>query len=214
MHFMIDYENIRDRGLDGAEYLTKDDSVTIFFSKSCQKIGQGKLQKVFDSGCKLDICQLQNPGKNAVDFYIASRIGELYGNGYTGITAIVSNDNGFKAVREYWKKCSFHHREVILKPDIQQSIVSANENSIRRTEIQRVLKDVDIIEEFKKYEEKTRVRKELVELFADSEYASMVEQIMDIIEGESRHKIIYLGSLKRFGRKKGVEIYRKLRQIV
>jgi hypothetical protein len=214
LHFMIDFENIRDRGLDGAEYLTEDDSVTIFFSRSCQKVGQGKLQKVFDSGCKLDICQLQNTGKNAVDFYIASRIGELYGNGYTGITAIISNDNGYKAVREYWKNCTLNKREVVIKPDIQQSIVSANENSTRRIEIQKMLKDADILEEFKKYKEKTRVRKELVELFADSEYAGMVEQIMDIIEGESRHKNIYLGSLKRFGRKKGVEIYQKLKQII
>ncbi len=54
------------------------------------------------------------------------------------------------------------------------------------------------------------MRRELEKLFASSEYAGMIEQIMDIVKGENRHKLIYLESLKRFGRKQGVEIYRIL----
>ena len=185
---MIDFENVRDRGLIGAQYLTPNDSVTLFFSRGSRKIEKGQLQKVLDSGCKLDICRLEYTGKNAIDFYITSRIGELYGGGYTGVTAIVSNDNGFKAVRDYWEKCTLHPRKIVLKPDIQQSIASSNENSLRQAQIQGILKDVDIIEEFKKYEEKTRVRRELEKLFNSSAYAGMIEQIMDIVEGENRHK--------------------------
>ena len=161
MNFMIDFENTRDRGLDGVEYLTKEDSVTIFYSNSCKKIGQGRLQQIIDSKCEFDICCLQNTGKNALDFYIASRIGEIYGSGFSGTTAIVSKDNGFKAVKDYWKSCSCEQRNIILKPVIQESILSANEDSVRRLIIKEKLKDVDISIEFKKYEERIKIRKRL-----------------------------------------------------
>ncbi len=213
MHFMVDFENVRDPGLNGAQYLSPNDSVTLFFSRGTQRVEKGQLQKVLDSGCELDICRLEHTGKNAIDFYIASRIGEIHGGGYTGVTAIVSKDNGFKAVKDYWEKCASHPRKIVLKPDIQQSIASSNENSLRRAQIHGILKDVDIIEEFKKYEEKNRVHSELKKLFTDTD-AELVPQIIDIIEGERLLRKIYLASLTRFGRKKGLEIYRILRQIV
>lgn len=137
MHFMIDYENVRDRGLEGAEYLTAEDSVTIFYSNSCKKVEQGKLQHILDSKCEFNVCCLQNTGKNALDFYIASRIGELYGSGYLGITAIISKDSGFKEVKDYWKTCSDTPKNIILKRNIQESILSSNENTIRRKSIEK-----------------------------------------------------------------------------
>ena len=106
IHFMIDFENTGSRGLQGAEYLQPNDSVTIFYSQACMKIEQRRFCQVKESGCDFHICKLQKPGKNALDFYIASRIGEICGQGYMGMTAIVSNDTGFQAVREYWKNCA------------------------------------------------------------------------------------------------------------
>lgn len=81
IHFMVDLENTGSRGLQGVEYLESDDRITIFYSQSCLKIERGKLQQIAEAGSKLNICRLQNVGKNALDFYIASRIGEVYGKG-------------------------------------------------------------------------------------------------------------------------------------
>lgn len=213
MNFMIDFENVRDRGLDGAIYLTPNDSVTIFYSRASQKISQGKLQEVFNSGCNLSICKLEHTAKNSLDYYIATAVGECYGSGYTGITAIVSNDKGFRAVKDYWQNRSSPARRIVIKPDILQSIVGANENSVRRLEIARLLTESYIEIEFEKYQRKIRKRRDLEKLFEDSSYVDMVEQIMDIVvESESKYKTIYLAFLKQFGRKQGVEIYRMLRR--
>ena len=95
MSGMIDFENTGSRVLQGAEYLQPDDSVTIFYSQICMKIEQKPLRQLKESGCSFRICKLQKPGKNALDFYIASHIGEIYGQGYTGMIAIVSNDAGY-----------------------------------------------------------------------------------------------------------------------
>lgn len=35
---LIDYENVRDDGLYGTEYLTADDTLYLFYSGACQKI--------------------------------------------------------------------------------------------------------------------------------------------------------------------------------
>ena len=99
IHFMVDWENIQHNGLQGSQYLCKTDSVTIFYSGACNRIEQGDLQNLLHSGCELQICKLVRTGKNALDFYISSKIGALFGGGYEGHVAIVSRDKGFRPCR-------------------------------------------------------------------------------------------------------------------
>lgn len=214
IHFMIDLENTRSRGLQGAEYLNSEDSIIIFCSEACKRVEWGKMQQVIDSGSRMEICRLQNTGKNALDFYIASKIGEIYGGGYEGVTAIISNDKGFRAVQDYWRSCSPHQRKIVLKPDIEQSIPSSNENSGRRRLIQKKLQEVDVEAEYKKHEEHMRIRKELERQFANTEYIGMMEQIMRIVEERKANKVLYLDSLKQFGKRDGLEIYHRIKGIV
>ena len=79
--FLIDFENTRSRVLQGTEYLLSDDFVTIFYSQACLLIEHGRFRQIEESGCGLDIYKSQSKGKNALDFYIAFRIGEIYGQG-------------------------------------------------------------------------------------------------------------------------------------
>ena len=214
IHFMIDFENTRNRGLQGAEYLQPDDSVTIFYSQVCMKIEQKRFCQLKESGCNFRICKLQKTGKNALDFYIASRIGEIYGQGYTGMTAIISNDAGFRAVKEYWKGCADVHRDIILRSDIEQCIFSSGENSFRQRQISLGKHEVRLEEEYRKYAEQQRIRKELEYSFANTEYENMIEQIMNMIESSKPLKILYLDSVKQFGRRDGLNIYHKVKQII
>ena len=78
IHFMIDFENTRSKGLQGAEYLQPDDFVTIFYSQFCMKIERRRFRQLKESGCSFRLCKLQKTGKNALDFYIASHIGEIF----------------------------------------------------------------------------------------------------------------------------------------
>ena len=214
IHFMIDFENTRNRGLQGAEYLQPDDSVTIFYSQVCMKIERRRFQQVKESGCNFRLCKLKKTGKNALDFYIASRIGEIYGQGYTGMTAIVSNDTGFQAVKEYWKSCASVPRNIILRSDIEQCIFSSSENSFRQRKICLEKQEVHLEEEYKKYEEQQRVRRALENTFGHTDYEGLIEQIMAIIESPKSLKILYLDSVKQFGKKDGLNIYHKVKQLI
>lgn len=212
IHFMIDFENVRSAGLQGSEYLCMDDSVTIFYSTCCSGIEQDKIRHILESGCELDICKLQNTGKNALDFYIASRIGEIYGGGYEGDVAIVSRDKGFKAVQEYWRKAD-SARNVVLKPDMEQCIVSSGENSERSAVIREKRKIVNLEGEFEKYKARKAVQEEIKQLFADSKYGTEIGKIIDMVQQKPTPKVLYLDTLKRFGRKQGLEIYSKIRDV-
>ena len=214
IHFMVDFENTRSRGLHGAEYLQPDDSVTIFYSQACMKIERKRFCQLKESGCGFRICKLQKSGKNALDFYIASCIGEMYGQGYTGMTAIVSNDSGFRAVREYWKSCADVPRDIILRPDIEQCIFSSGENSFRQRQISMGKHEVHLEEEYRKYAEQQRIRKGLEKSFAHTDYERLIEQIMSMIESSKPLKILYLDSVKQFGKRDGLNIYHKIKQII
>lgn len=214
IHFMIDFENVGSRGLQGAEYLQTDDSVTIFYSQACMKIEQRRFCQIRESGCEFQICKLQKARKNALDFYIASRIGEIYGQGYTGLTAVVSNDTGFQAVREYWKNCTAVPRNIILRPDVEQCIAASGENSFRQRRICLEKQEVRLEEEYGKYAERQKIRRRLEDSFAHTYYEDFIEQIMNLIESPKPLGILYRDSLKQFGRKDGLRIYREVKQII
>ena len=212
IHFMVDWENVNNKGLKGYQFLTEQDAVTIFYSNNCNRIIQGELQGILSSGVKLQLYKLVNPGKNALDHYISSRIGELYGSGYQGEVAIVSKDRGYKSVRDYWEYCAKPNRRIILQENLELCILYSKEKSERKQLIQKNIQVVNLEQEYEKYCEHNRIYDEMVQLFLDTEYQLLVPRIMDIIEKRNSNKVIYLNTLKEFGKKDGLEIYRTIRQ--
>lgn len=214
MYFLVDFENVLSDGLKGAQYLKADDAVTIFYSQVCEQVQQGAIRQIMDSSCHLDICKLKKQGKNALDFYIATSLGAVFGSDYIGKAAIVSRDQGFTAVRDYWRGCAGKPREVILGPTLEQCILSANENLERTVQAREQLKKVGLETEFAVYKERRKLRKVLEEIFADTEYGEQMGAIQNLFEKQTGRKILYLDSVKTFGKKDGLEIYRKMRQLI
>ena len=51
MYFLIDYENVNYAGLEGTEFLQKEDTVCIFFSNVSDKIVAYRMKDIEMSGC-------------------------------------------------------------------------------------------------------------------------------------------------------------------
>lgn len=212
MHFMIDYENVRESGLLGSEYLLPDDKVTLFYSDAANTVENGYMKSIFQSGCGIEICKLIKKGKNALDFYIASRIGEVFGEEYSGIIGIVSKDQGFRAIKDYWARRSASVHTIVIQPTIERCIISANEANDRTESVRNKIKKVDITSAYAKYEEQKKLRNLLEQTMKDSELCCCVDEIQSIMEMGKNRKIIYLDTLRKFGKKDGLEIYRKIRE--
>ncbi len=213
MYFLIDFENVQSEGLRGTQYLLEEDTVIIFFSQASEQIQQGCFRQIAQSFCHLDICKLKKTGKNALDFYIATKVGEIFGGGYSGKAAIVSRDQGFAAVKDYWRLKAQPKREVVLGPTLEQCILSANENRTRTCQIREQLKHVKLETEFARYQEQMRMRKILEKTFADTVYEGQVGAIQSLLEKQSGRKILYLDSVKTFGKRDGLEIYRRMKRL-
>lgn len=212
MLFLIDYENVGNVGMKGHEYLDEGDYVVLFYSEAKKNMERRVLENITASGCRFEVYKLCKTGKNALDFYIASRLGELVGGGYEGTSVIVSNDAGFQAVRDYWWSRAPHRRRVLLSPCLEAGIVSGNENNQRTRELRQKRESLSIGKYYEAYWERMRIKAVLKKLFEGTPYEGMTEKIQNILEKKGNTaKITYLTSLHLFGREDGLEIYHKIK---
>ncbi|MCM1253634.1 MAG: PIN domain-containing protein [Clostridium sp.] len=212
MLFLVDYENVGNMGMKGCHYLNASDHMIVFYSDVKKNMERRHLESIANSECVFEICKLCKNGKNALDFYIASRLGELFGSGFEGITAIVSHDNGFQAVRDYWEKRAAHKRKVLLAACVEDGIMSSNENTERMRNLKRQRENLTIGGFFTDYTEEIRIKTIIKRLFDGTEYEGLTEQIQTLMKKkEKTPKVIYLNCLHSFGRKRGLEIYNRMK---
>ena len=157
---------------------------------------------------------MKNIGKNGLDFYIASRVGEFYGAGHKERVAIISKDQGYKAVRDYWDVRLPSNNKIIISPSVERSLIASNDNSDRVKRLKEKLAGVDIDVFQARYEERMRLQEILRQIFGGTGYASKMSEIQNMMETAKTPKVIYLNSLHRFGKKRGLEIYRRIKPVL
>ncbi len=212
MLFLVDFENVGNAGMKGCDSLNAQDYLIVFYSEAKKHMEQRIMESIVASGCKFEICKLRKTGKNALDFYIASKLGELIGRGCEDIAVVVSNDGGFQSVRDYWEKVAAKKRKVLLSSCIEDGIVSGNENNERTKTLRRLREKYVIDEYYSIYMERKRIKMVLQNLFEGTEYESRLEEIQNMIEGKEKSaKVIYLNSLHLFGKRNGLDIYNRLK---
>lgn len=214
MYFLIDYENVHNVGMRGTEYLLPNDHVVIFYSGAAPNMEAQYLMGIKDSGCTFEICKLRKAHKNALDFYIATKVGAVLGSGYAGNISIVSRDEGFQAVRDYWSSCAVPPRRVLLNESIERAIISANESHKRTALVHARLKNVDIGNFFSAYEEARKLQSLLRDAFSGTEFVARIGEMEDILKTGKTAKVIYLDTLRRFGRRDGLTVYKKLKTCI
>ena len=214
MYFLVDFENVRSGGLRGVDYLEESDYLTIFFSNAAHSCESRYLEDIERSGCHFDTCKLKNTGKNGLDFYIASRVGEFYGTGHKERVAIISKDQGYKAVRDYWDVRLPSNNKIIISPSVERSLIATNDNSNRVKRLKEKLTGVDIDVFQARYEERMRLQEILRQIFGGTGYASKMPEIQNMMETAKTPKVVYLDSLHRFGKRQGLEIYRRIKPVL
>lgn len=211
MYFLIDYENVNYAGLEGTEFLEKGDTVSIFFSGVSDKIVAYRMQDIERSGCNLEICKLQNVRKNALDFYIASKVGEIFAVEKDAKIAIISADKDYRSVLDYWTPRLSVPRQLVRCKTLAKAICHVNGEGARKVLVHERMKILDLQTEYGRYEERKRIANEITVLFAGTDYEALISQIVDMVISTDKPKILYLTSLKSFGKKDGTEVYRKIK---
>ena len=211
MYFLIDYENVNYAGLEGTEFLEKGDTISFFYSDKCEKIIAYRMKDIEKSGCAFEICKLKNVRKNGLDFYIASKVGEIFAVDHNAKIAIISADNGFQAVLDYWRPRLSVPNQLVKCKTIAKSLICVNGEGARKLLVNENMGVLELPAVFAKYEERKRIVTEITDLFTGTDYEALISQIVELVISTDKLKILYLTALKAFGRKNGTEVYRKIR---
>ncbi|MBR1393759.1 MAG: hypothetical protein IJ561_08015 [Ruminococcus sp.] len=100
--YLIDFENVKSKGLVGIEQLGEDDKVIIFYSENSDTISFEMHCKVMTSRADIEYLKVRVGGKNALDFQLSTLLGYLLAKGsYTHIF-IISGDKGFDKLHDFW----------------------------------------------------------------------------------------------------------------
>lgn len=209
MYFLVDYENVNYIGLEGTEYLNANDTLIVFYSKNCNKILSYRMKQIINSECKFEVCKLVSKGKNALDFYIATKVGEIFAVDQKAQVAIISHDKGFQALIDYWK---LKKNRILRSGNIAKAMESDVEHS-RRLLLQQEMLSLDIKSEYELYLKQNAIKKACNELFEGTLYESLDVQIAQLVINNLQTKRLYVETLKAFGRLKGLEIYRTIKPV-
>ena len=99
--YLIDFENIGEKGLAGAESLTADDYVHLFSTKNAAKISTATLAKF--NTCSMKVHEV--PAKSqSLDMHLVSFLGFLIcAHGQAAGYVIISNDTDYDNIIKFWK---------------------------------------------------------------------------------------------------------------
>ena len=102
MIYLIDFENVHEEGFSSLGRLGEKDAVFCFFTRNVAKISMSALAGI-RSG-QLHFIEAEN-GKQSLDLVLVSYLGYLIGTRPQELYyEIVSNDNGFGKVAEFWNR--------------------------------------------------------------------------------------------------------------
>ncbi len=116
--YLIDYENVKSEGIRGILQLCDQDSVIIFYSHNADTLTFETMDMIFGSKATVRKYKIVRGGKNALDFQLSTYLGYLIHEGKDSCFYIISKDNGFQHVVEFWKRTFNYDGYVYCFPTI------------------------------------------------------------------------------------------------
>lgn len=140
-YYLIDYENVHKTGLYGIDKLEKNDNVIIFYSPNADKIPFSLHNQIIETKAEITYFEVDTVGKNALDFQLSSYIGYIVGKHPKCMCYIISKDNGYQNVCNFWRK---HGMKISLTPDISQC---KEYEPIKKSDIKDVVNSLELEKE-------------------------------------------------------------------
>lgn len=209
MLFLIDYENVKQAGIEGYQYLNETDHVILFYSNNAKNMKNRILTGIRNSGCKFEIIKLLKTGKNSLDFYIASECARLLGKGNKDTVVIITKDKGFNAIKDFW---AARNIKIHIHPSIETGIKTAGPKDERGERCIFESKAYSIESFYKTYYSTDPLMNSLTALLEGTEHQGDIKDIYNTLrENPQTPKAIYTDILHKFGRTKGLALYRQLK---
>ena len=115
MIYLIDFENVHEDGFQVIGRLGDKDAIYCFFTKNVAKISMSALAGI--RGGQLHFIEAES-GKQSLDHALATYLGYLIGTKPQELCyEIISNDNGFQKIADFWNKRGMNLRVRVRKTE-------------------------------------------------------------------------------------------------
>lgn len=164
---MIDFENVKSKGLTGIDLLSNNDKVIILYSENSDTISFDMHKKVLESTADIEYLKVKVGGKNALDFQLSTLLGFLVAKGDNSHIFIISNDKGFDKLHDFWNvnyqsesACIVYRTQTIAKAvQMKNDNVSQNSNEVPIQNVELQTDEIQLIEETKINETPVEIKK-------------------------------------------------------
>lgn len=112
--YLIDFENVNSKGLNGIDSLGGDDSVYIFYSDKSDTLSFEMHQKVMESTAKIVYVKVNVGGKNALDFQLSTYLGYLVAKEKYSHIFVISSDKGFDFLHDFWNVKKYENVSTVV----------------------------------------------------------------------------------------------------
>lgn len=195
--FLIDFENVHSEGMHGVDHLTDADEVVIFYSNNADSISFDILHKLMFCKSKLSYYRIKRGGKNALDFQLSCYLGYRIKQDPGAEFYIISKDSGYDFIMDFWE-CGY----LLNEPNIRR--FNTIKTLLQWKEQQKKQKDkaVTAVKELAAAGDELPPAPEFSINPQDAETAQSL-----LTAAKTSHEL-YISMVKKFGQKKGREIYR------
>ena len=120
-HYLVDYENVHETGLNGLNRLPAEDCVYVFHTSGNDRISLSLLD---DAQAWVKVIRV-SPGKQSLDMHLGSFLGYLIGKEEDPETkyAVVSRDTDYHGIAGFWNKSWQTHNKVICIERLNQELL-------------------------------------------------------------------------------------------
>lgn len=101
--YLVDFENVKSKGLVGIDKLDKDDNVIIFYSENSDTISFEMHCQVLKAKANVEYMKVRVGGKNALDFQLSTLLGYIVAKGCNTHVFVISGDKGFDKLHDFWE---------------------------------------------------------------------------------------------------------------
>ncbi|MBO5474285.1 MAG: hypothetical protein J6A08_10960 [Lachnospiraceae bacterium] len=197
--YLLDYENVHADGLEGIRTLSGDDHVIIFYSDQVKSIPFERHVEMMNSRARIEFIETHKTGKNYLDFQLTTQLGYLIGKGETDTVYIISKDQGFDSVVDFWKGRN-------IKIARQECIQPGTESKpVKKTKKSGVQKTAGLSESYRK-KVRTAVKEDGV---SAGTYSTIYKAIINSKSKQEFHNSI----MKVLGNEKSTLVYNHLKDV-
>ncbi len=201
-YFLVDFENVKSRGLEGIAELTEQDRVIIFYSDNVNTITFDMHYKIMESKAEILMKKVFVGSKNALDFQLASSLGYLIkeNEGQDAVYNIVTGDQGFRFLKEFWVSQGervFIFKNLKSKGTPKVRIKKESEEDVRAAEERPVMMPEEIREE-PQSEEQERILPSVRKLDELLPEKGCAEKVLEILQSSTTKQEVNSALMKRF----------------